>query len=208
MSGAFARIVGAFLAVVLILSVPSRLDAQITRHIKEAAAQGLADRVQRSEEHLLEQTALAADSAAGTVLNPVDKAVAGAAAGAESAVTYIAAKLGSDVNADGLMADGLDAGRLDLAGVFEAGTAELSADGGDTLGRLADLLVSRGGSYLVEGRATWDEEPGLGKERALAAKSELNAAGVTLEQLFATGGGEAVLLEDGTPVTLSVRPLD
>jgi hypothetical protein len=189
-------------------SVPA--SAQVAGRIKNAVKESVDRRKSEAEDRLVMESGRAADSLVALGLNPVDSLLGTATAGVQAAVTFVAAGVRGD-RAGGeraRMAKALQAGRVDLSGVFLARSAEPSEDGAAALEMLAGLVAERGEPVLIEAFAAPDEDRDLAPRRVRMVRTLLLAHGLDASQMLAVADAKPDPdASHGAVVQVRVRPL-
>ena len=180
---------------------PRAAEAQIWKTIKEHAAKKAAEKTAEATAKVVETSNNAVDSGLTKTGRGVDTLVnkAGTVADTvmnktEHGVASVAKSLtGGSGGGDKIKAS-LVAGRLVLADLkFAPGSADVSADGGKTLDKVAKAILSTDVTYLVESHATDGADAAanqaLSEQRGANVKTRLVAAGVPTARLVVMSYG-------------------
>lgn len=183
------------------LAAPAGVEGQILKKIKEEAERRLEARKAKADSAAMARVAQTVDSTlektgrgVGTVVGKAAEVAEAAVARTEQGVADAASRLkGGDSDVDKLAAD-LTAGRATLPEIrFDGSTDQLATGSAPHINRLAKLLESQPGAFLIEGHvdATADAaaDQALSEKRAAAVKAQLVAAGIPATRLFVMGRG-------------------
>jgi outer membrane protein OmpA-like peptidoglycan-associated protein len=185
-----------------VTSAAGTADAQdVLKKIKEQTRQKIETRKARTDSVAIERVGASVDSTLEKTGRGVDTVVNRAADIADVAVdktanamSMAAGALTRNDDADAALAAALASGRAAFPEIrFEEGTDVLAQSAEPHVARLARLLATQPGIFVLEGHvdATGDDavDGALSERRAAALKARLVAAGVPAEQLFAMGLG-------------------
>ena len=186
------------------LALPAAADAQQTwKKIKDQAEKKFEARVAKADSAATARAGQTVDSTLAKTGRGVDTLVSRAAGLADVAVDKTKdvvssagdALTGTDADHEKLATD-LAAGRAVLADIrFDGVTDQLTRESEPHLERLAKLLRTQTGRFVIEGHVddtgNAASDHALSEKRATALKARLSAAGVPAERLFAMGLGAA-----------------
>lgn len=186
-------LMAALVAVFAVLVGASQADAQVLKKIRERTKAKVAEKVEKTEERMLDATGEVVDSVAeksargaDTVVTRSGDALTGAVDRTEEAVTSVFRRGGSRSE----LARALEAGHVVLDDLAFEPDGALSASSLGTVRALARALAETADVWVVEGHLA----PGAGADersesRAKAVKAALVEAGVAPSRVWARGFG-------------------
>lgn len=186
-------------------SAPAVAGDGLLDRVIGSVKESVQSRQTRAEQNVVDGATGVADTALDVATQPVDAAVNSATSIASDAITAAVASGGETRKA---LEAGLDAGALEIAGLFAAGQAKLEPNSGNLLDALARLLMERGATVLIEGHFLPAEPAQLSVERAQAVKQHLLKEGVAEEQLHVARKHTPLGADADVAATISVRTLD